>query len=157
MDGSLDQSDHPHVDVQEVPDHEQLDDVSPRPGGDPWRRTADAPSSQSSGSGAAGPPQELRRGMDRGTGNVPQYTPAFAQVTIPVQDGGTAQRIIHDVPPVWDGKDPDNMAEPYLNFLTGWLNTTRTLKIQRGITILHYSHGDLKLVIDELDVTTLDQ
>ena len=31
------------------------------------------------------------------------------------------QRIIHDVPPAWDGKDPDNQVEPYLMLLSGWL------------------------------------
>ena len=89
------------------------------------------------------------------SGRLPQNQPSFAQVSLPVQDGGTSQRIIHDVPPVWDGKDPDNQAEPYLKLLQGWLNTTRTLKTQRGMTILHYSHGDLKLIINELDVDTL--
>ena len=76
---------------------------------------ADASRSQSSGSGAVGPPQELPRGM----GQMPQHNPAFAQVTLPVQDGGTAQRIIHDAPPVWGGKGLDNMAEPYLKLPTG--------------------------------------
>ena len=66
-----------------------------------------------------------------------------------------AQRIIHDVPPVWDGKDPDNEAEPFLKLLDGWLATTRTLKTQRGMTILHYSSGDLKTLINELSVDDL--
>ena len=114
----------------------------------------DGSASQSSGTSAVSPGQtERRRGM--GQGETPQHTPAFAQVSLPVQDGGTAQRIIHDMPPVWDGKDPYNQAEPYLKLLSGWLNTTRTLKTQRGMTILHYSHGDLKLIINELDVETL--
>ena len=58
------------------------------------------------------------------------------------------QRIIHDVPPVWDGKDPDSQAEPYLKLLDGWLATTRTLNTQQGMTILHYAAGDLKLIIN---------
>ena len=59
------------------------------------------------------------------------------------------------MPPVWDGKDPDNQAEPYLKLLSGWLNTTRTMKTQRGMTILHHSHGDLKLLVNELDIDIL--
>ena len=70
-------------------------------------------------------------------------------------DEPPAQRIIHDVPPVWDGKDPDNQAEPYLKLLAGWLATTRTMRTQRGMTILHYASGDLKLIINELDVEAL--
>ena len=155
MDNSLDHPDQPNVNVEEILDHARQDDIFQEPGEDPWRRTVDAATSQSSSSGATGPPRELRRGMDTSAGRVPHYTPAFAQVTLPAQDQGVSQRIIHDVPPVWDGKDPDNMAEPYLKLLTGWLSTTRTLKTQRGMTILHYSHGDLKLIINELDVTTL--
>jgi len=77
------------------------------------------------------------------------YTSMTAAVEPP------AQRIIHDVPPIWDGKDPDSQAEPYLKLLQGWLSTTRTLKTQRGMTILHYSQGDLKLIINELEVEIL--
>ena len=66
-----------------------------------------------------------------------------------------AQRMIHDVPPPWDGKNADDMAEPYLKLLHGWLSTIRTLKTQQGMTILHYSSGDLKLIINELDVDEL--
>ena len=56
---------------------------------------------------------------------------------------------------MWDGKDPDNAVEPYLKSLKGWLNTTRTLKTQRGMTILHYAVGDLKTIINEIDIDTL--
>ena len=62
-------------------------------------------------------------------------------------DGGSAPRVVHDVPPVWDGKDPERQLEPYLKLLMGWLTTTRTLKQQQGMTILNYSQGDLKVII----------
>ncbi len=140
--------DHPTVEVEEVPEEE---DVFQDPIRDPWN-SAGAPSRQTERSGTAGPSEGLRRGM---AGRLPQHRPSFAAVTLPVQDGGTSQRIIHDVPPVWDGKDPDNMAEPYLKLLRGWLSTTRTLNTQRGMTILHYAAGDLKLIINELDVDIL--
>ena len=45
--------------------------------------------------------------------------------------------------------------EPYIKLLGGWLATTRILKTQRGMTILHYSSGDLRTVIDELTVSQL--
>ena len=68
---------------------------------------------------------------------------------------GPPTRIIHDVPPSWDGKDPDMQLEPYLKLLSGWLITTRTLDKQRGMTILQYSQGDLKHLIDSLDIVEL--
>ena len=131
---------------------EEDEDVFQQPDMDPWNG-ADGVLRQSEGAGSASSSGgDLRRGM---SGRTPHHTPSFAQVSLPVQDGGTSQRIIHDVPPVWDGKDPDNMAEPYLKLLRGWLSTTRTLTTQRGMTILHYATGDLKLIINELDVNTL--
>ena len=30
-------------------------------------------------------------------------------------------RTIHDIPPTWDGENPDDMVEPYLKLLSGWL------------------------------------
>ena len=48
-------------------------------------------------------------------------------------------KVINDVPPGWDGKDLDNNIEPYLKLLHGWLSTTRTLKTQRGMTLLTYA------------------
>ena len=45
--------------------------------------------------------------------------------------------------------------EPYLKLLAGWLATTRTMKTQRGMTILHHSNGDLKTIINELDIMVL--
>ena len=65
------------------------------------------------------------------------------------------QRIIHDVPPVWNGQKPETQAEPYLKLLGGWLATTRTQPKQRGMTILQYADGDLKVLINELDIHTL--
>ena len=62
------------------------------------------------------------------------------------------QRIIHDIPPVWDGKDPEHQLEPYLKTLRGWLMTTRTLKSQAGMTILNFAQGDLKIIINELEI-----
>ena len=66
-----------------------------------------------------------------------------------------AGRIIHDVPPVWDGTNPENQTAPYLKALRGWLNTTRAQKTQVAMTILHYAQGDLRLIINELDVDEL--
>ena len=66
-----------------------------------------------------------------------------------------SQRIIHDVPPVWDGVNPEKQLAPYLKSLKGWLSTTRAQKTQHGMTILHYAAGDLKAIIDGLDVDEL--
>ena len=103
------------------------------------------------GNGGRQPADEWARSSGRGRQTT---SGTFTQVGLTPQEP-PAQRIIHDVPPTWDGHDPDNQAEPYLKLLSGWINTTRTLKTQRGMTILHYAAGDLKLIINELDVDTL--
>ena len=64
-------------------------------------------------------------------------------------------RIIHDIPPVWDGNQPEKQLEPYMKLLRGWLATTRTLKTQAGMTILNFATGDLKLIINELEIDDL--
>ena len=86
---------------------------------DPWRGEESGRRSWSSGrrrgegnqgpSTAHGQPSSSQEGEPRSR--------TFA-VTQP-QIEPLAQRIIHDVPPVWDGKDPDNQAEPYLKLLAG--------------------------------------
>ena len=59
------------------------------------------------------------------------------------------------MPPTCYCKNPDYEVEPYLKLLEGWLATTRTLKTQRGMTILQYAQGDLKLIVNELDISIL--
>jgi hypothetical protein len=122
-------------------------------GRDPWTGTGAASrTSRAGGSDSESTiPQMMpnigrRRGGARGT---------YTQVSLPGQDHGTSARVIHDVPPTWDGKDPDNQAEPYLKLLRGWLQTTRSQSTQAGMTILHYAYGDLKTLINELDVDVL--
>ena len=78
--------------------------------------------------------------------------PTYAQTTDTARE---PQRIVHDVPPTWDGKDPDEQAEPFLKLLEGWLSTTRTQRTQRGMVILQYAQGDLKLIVNELDIAVL--
>ena len=98
---------------------EEEEDILQQPDRDPWGQQAH-PAGSPEGSGAASSQGkgggELRGGM---SGRSPQYQHSFAQVSLPIQDGGTSQRIIHDVPPVWDRKDPENQAEPYLKLLQG--------------------------------------
>ena len=65
------------------------------------------------------------------------------------------QRVLHDVPPNWDGSKPDKELEPYVKLMKCWLATTRTLKTQQGLIMLQNSSGDLKLLINELDIEDL--
>ena len=92
--------------------HQGDDDDDPLQRDDPWHQAA---SSGIPAGGAYGtlPTSIPSFGRRRGQGEARN----FAQVTLPAQDQGTSQRIIHDVPPAWDGKDPDNQAEPYLKLL----------------------------------------
>ena len=99
------------------------------------------------------PPPSIGAGVPSSFGVQPGISSNMA-VTFP-QTEMPAQRFVHDVPPSWGGKDPDNMLEPYLKSLDGWLSTTRTIKEQRGLVILHYALGDLKVLGNELDILEL--
>ena len=136
---------------------------------DPWRgavhqtlwwesQGASASSQQPSGGGA---PQGSPAGHSHGGQQRWQWNPR-AQDWVPgqVYFGDTStdappSKVIHDNPPTWDGRDPERQLEPYLKLLEGWLATTRTLKRQRGMVIMNYASGDLRLIINELDVDTL--
>ncbi len=76
----------------------------------------------------------------------------FSQTSQPNQ---TLERMINDYPPVWDGKDPLAMLEPYLKELQGWMVTTRVPKTQQGLSILRKATGDLLILVNELDIEML--
>ena len=48
---------------------------------------------------------------------------------------GNLRKMMHDVPPEWDGMDPQKNLEPYLKLLQGWLVTTATIPQQRGLIL----------------------
>ena len=62
---------------------------------------------------------------------------------------------MHDVSPEWDGMDPHKNLEPYLKLLQGWLITTATIPSQRGMIIMNYAKGDLRRLLDNLDLEVL--
>ena len=62
---------------------------------------------------------------------------------------------MHDVPPEWDGMDPHKNLEPYLKLLQGWLLTTATIPQQRGLIIMNYAKGDLRRLLDNLELEEL--
>ena len=153
---SMDNEAQPAALAASLGDEDEVND--PLQEWDPWGEGGRGTARTTSGASDSELPQGIPTfGRRRGQGQQASQAsaPTYAQITLPVQDQGVSQRIIHDVPPVWDGKDPDNQAEPYLKLLRGWLSTTRTLKTQAGMTILHYACGDLKILINELDVDTL--
>ena len=129
-------------------DYEVVDDRDPWVETDPWgdyNRSA-------AGANAPPYPSERRPYVERGQRRSPQ---AMIGAVGTAFDQPPPSRMIHDIPPVWSGDHPEGQLEPYIKLLTGWLATTRTLNTQQGMTILHYSTGDLKVVINELDVTVL--
>ena len=117
---------------------------------DPWTHQADPWLQQGQGSAPYAPDQSATAAS---TGR-PVEAGTYTQMT-PQADQQQPYKVINDVPPSWDGKDPDNHIEPYLKMLHMRLSTTRTLKNQRGMTLLTYAQGDLKLLINELDIDTL--
>ena len=112
--------------------------------GDPWAQREDSDQERPR------PPQEAQARSSREDPPGGVYTTVRRDNVEP-----PPQRIIHDIPPVWNGKNPDTQAEPYLKLLAGWNVTTRTQKTQRGMTILHCADGDLKTLINELDIEQL--
>ena len=129
------------------------------PGGDPWGGTATAAASMYRGHSVEPEPQPSpppstytappRPSTPFPDGSSDPTGAAGVFVQVPPAIEPAAQRIIHDVPPTWDGSDPPKQCAPYLKALKGWMNTTRAQKSQQGMTILHYAAGDLKAVIDE--------
>ena len=117
---------------------EDVDDPLQRIGGDPWVRQNGE--------------DTLPREPDE---RLPVHAPGVYTESRPRDIEPPAQRIIHDVPPVWNGQKPETQAEPYLKLLAGWLATTRTQKKQQGMTILQYADGDLKILINELEIDVL--
>ena len=79
-------------------------------------------------------------------------TGIFSQTSQPNQ---TLERMINDYPPVWDGKDPLQMLEPYLKELQAWMVTTCVPKAQQGLNILTKCTGDLRILVNELDIEVL--
>ena len=111
-------------------------------GGDPWAEEAmppldDSDGEHDDGQGYEGPP------------DYPHPQPR----TFATDD--TPHRVVNDVPPIWDGRNPEKQTEPYLKLLEGWLSTTRTLKRQQGMIIMQYARDDLRLIINELDIQAL--
>ena len=94
-----------------------------------------------------------------GSGTMPQTQHQFAgAVTHPgpgTTNEGNSRNMMHDVPPEWDGNDPARNLEPYLKLLQGWLCTTATLPSQRGLIIMHYAKGDLRRLLDNLELDEL--
>ena len=136
-------------DEEDVPTSAPEDDPWQQEGQDPWGRTTQpSQPSQPSQPAFSSQPQQRRDFEESPT------RAAFSGMTLSGQEPPPT-RIIHDIPPTWGGEHPEKELEPFLKLLRGWLTTTRTLKTQQGMTILHYSTGDLKQVINELDVDEL--
>ena len=102
-------------------------------GDDPWNtgggETHSAPARRP-GPGTGG---ASTLGSDSGGRTGPQPI-VYATSSAPATIEPPAQRIIHDVPPAWNGKSPETQADPYLKLLAAWI-ATRTLKTQRGMTL----------------------
>ena len=111
--------------------------VDPVFAGDPW----------GANTGAGGAPTTDRDPR-------PTETATIGSVTTASQEP-PPMRIIHDIPPCWNGNNPEKELEPYLKLLKAWLITTKTLKSQRAVVIMHHATGDLRKVIDTLDLEAL--
>ena len=75
---------------------------------DPWAQAANAARDLPPPSGVENP---VRRSPEDGTA-VGQGVSSNMAVTFPNTMEPPVQKFVHDVPPAWDGKDPDNILEP---------------------------------------------
>ena len=143
--GSSDEREYTHT--REAENENWPEDLG---GFDPWLRAAEELSSSLESRSREQPPGPS------GGGRGPRNGGIFVEGQLG-RTGfeGPPARIVHDSPPVWNGTKPDTQAEPYLKLLKGWLSTTRTQKSQQGMTILQYCDGDLKVLVNELDIDTL--
>ena len=111
--------------------------VDPVFAGDPW----------GANTGAGGAPTTDRDPR-------PTETATIGSVTTASQEP-PPMRIIHDIPPCWNGNNPEKELEPYLKLLRAWLITTKTLKSQRAVVIMHHATGDLRKVLDAMELEDL--
>ena len=84
-----------------------------------------------------------------------QFAGAVTHPGAGTYEGNNPRKMMHDAPPEWDGLDPQKNLEPYLKLLQGWLITTATLPQQRGLIIMNYAKGDLRRLLDNLDIEEL--
>ena len=131
--------------------------------GDPWQRV------DQTGRGTPPPyrtaeAEEDDVPMPVETPSAPAAAPPSAQtrrstvgvgVTAGIEPGQGPARFIHDIPPNWDGGRPDKNLEPYIKALRMWLHTTKVLKQQQGMAIFQNAQGDLKQLINELEIEQL--
>eukprot|EP00971_Amphidinium_carterae_P263351 5224988-Amphidinium_carterae.1 len=57
-----------------------------------------------------------------------------------------------DIPPAWDGQQPDSALEGFLKATEAWLRTTRVPPAQRGVQIMSQSSGDLREMLSTLEL-----
>ena len=77
--------------------------------------------------------------------------PTYAQD----DSGVTWKKIdVEDKPPEWNGEDPLNQAEPYINLLRMWVHTTSHEKAKRAKMVVDRMRGKLKgLVVEMLEIS----
>ena len=120
---------------------------------DPWRHTSTAPLDASAAAAPAAAADASRAA--RLASAAPSRGGTSRTYATGERTEAPPMRVIHDNPPSWSGDHPERELEPYLKLLSGWLMTTRTLKSQQGMTIFNHATGDLKLVINELEIHDL--
>ena len=91
----------------------------------------------------------------------PNYRPSFigtgARSSPGVSESQPRRSAYHDLPPDWDGLEPQKFLEPYFKLLQGWLLTTTTSPKQQGLLIMQYATGELRQLLDNLELEELTQ
>jgi hypothetical protein len=99
--------------------------------------------------------------LDSPSRRPPAYRPSFigtgARSSPGVNESQPRRSTYHDLPPDWDGLEPQKFLEPYLKLLHGWLLTTNVNPKQQGLLIMQYAAGELRQLLDNLDLEELTQ
>eukprot|EP00971_Amphidinium_carterae_P346509 6487989-Amphidinium_carterae.1 len=57
-----------------------------------------------------------------------------------------------DIPPSWDGRDPEKNLEGFLKSCAAWLRTTRVPEQQRGVQLMAQAQGELRQMLASIDL-----
>eukprot|EP00971_Amphidinium_carterae_P236416 4691918-Amphidinium_carterae.1 len=64
-------------------------------------------------------------------------------------------KTFYDVPPTWDGKNPDQNLDAWLKTAEAWRRTTRASSHQQGVQLLAAATGELRAVMSSLELTDI--
>eukprot|EP00971_Amphidinium_carterae_P241089 4786450-Amphidinium_carterae.1 len=94
-----------------------------------------------------------RQGREsRSTGDRRERERAPVRAAAAVVEDASSNRSYMDIPPSWDGRDPEKNLEGFLKSCAAWLRTTRVPEQQRGVQLMAQAQGELRQMLAGLDL-----